>query len=485
MTSKSFQNGSKLNGIVSVLQFGAVGDNNSNNDEAFADATTYAVDNGLGIVIPSGTYILSSKWVIQNSGMRIWADGLVRLKFTNEGNCIEIDGGAATTEIFDVHFGTASNPIFVEGNVNTTNAVFWRAAHRGSCAVKVWNAVTGLKTSYAKRNDFYISCSSSEHETTSVLVPTVGISLEARGAGENTADNNFWNPVIEGVATSTGYGINLINTNRNKFWGGISKSNVVGVQIESTAIGDSFNGLRCETNTGAHFNISGNLITLTDCFASDAPTAPTTYVKFYTGATDCRVIGGTVPAVTIDSGAVRTQLIGIANASGNIVTDNGTNTSIIQGNTYQKQPFGIYLGSGSEPIKSYNEGIVEDAVITTESGTITMDPSFSTLHWVKVGRIVTVTGILKISSVVDLPAGVCTVGDLPYLSKNLAGCGVAVNVRAASLASGAQSALQGRIEPNSNKILLETYNDGAAVNLSPYLQADSTLYISTSYISAE
>lgn len=71
MSSKSFQNASKLNGIVSVLQFGAVGDGTTDDTAAFTAAGSAAAS--VEVLVPSGTYLLNSNpsptgsvtWIIQ------------------------------------------------------------------------------------------------------------------------------------------------------------------------------------------------------------------------------------------------------------------------------------------------------------------------------------------------------------------------------------------------------------------------------------
>ena len=55
MSSKAFQNASKLNGIVSVLQFGAVGDGVTDDTAAFQAAYSAAASDGV-ICVPEGQY---------------------------------------------------------------------------------------------------------------------------------------------------------------------------------------------------------------------------------------------------------------------------------------------------------------------------------------------------------------------------------------------------------------------------------------------
>lgn len=475
---------SKLRDMVSVKDFGADPTaSGAANYAAFAAATTYAAANGLGILIPGGNYTLDQNWVISTDGMRVHADGKVVLSFTNAGNCVSVDGGASGLYIFDVHFGSPENPIWINGNASTTTALFWRAVHHGSASIKAWNCVIGHRTQFAVCNNFWITVSNSE-SVSNVLVPTTGISCERRSAGEDTADNTWFTPVIEGILTSTGQGIYLGHTNRNKFIGGTSEGNVIGVYASNTAIGDYIEGLYCEVNTGAaHFDISGTLLTLADCHSMTSAPNPTAWVRIRSGATDCRIIGGNHPSITIDSGAVRTQVIGNANSTGTTVADAGTNTTVIQGSAAGKLPFGSYFGSGSVPLAFYDEGTFTAAITCGTSGTITLNPSFQTLGWVKVGRLVTVTGLLIVSSV-SSPVGTCAIGNLPFLPDSAASSRAAVAIRAAVLAAGAATSVQGRIISSDNKIYLEYFAAGVATNLSPQVQANSEIQISLTYIAA-
>lgn len=478
---------SKLRESVSVVDFGAAtGASAAANYTAFAAATTHASANGLGITIPAGTYSLSTNWVLTTTGLRVTAIGKVVLLFTNAGNCVSVDGGAATTSIYDVHFGTRDNPIFIGGNSSTTSAIFWRAAHHGSCFAKVWNCVIGFRTQFAVGNDFGVVCSASELPAASVLVPTTGISCERRSAGEDTADNNYWNPIIEGVTTSTGHGIYLGYTNRNKFWGGTSEGNVIGVYASSTAVGDNVNGLYCEVNTGAaHFDISGTLITLTDCFGSTSAPTPTVYARFRTGATDCRVLGGNIPGITIDAGAVRTQVIGNAHSTGTIVTDNGTGTLIIQGQAASKLTYGSKFGSGTTYVLDfYDAGTITATMICGTSGTITLNATYNKLGWVKIGRLVTVTGLLIVDSV-SSPVGVVSIGTLTYATDSAPSSRAAAAIRVDQLTAGATTQIMGKIGASSTTIQLESYAAGATdYSIADYIKAGTEIQISLSYIAA-
>ena len=67
MSSKSFQNASKLNGIVSVLQFGAVGDGTTNDTASFLAAIDSLGASGGSVMIGDGRYLLDTSLTIKKS----------------------------------------------------------------------------------------------------------------------------------------------------------------------------------------------------------------------------------------------------------------------------------------------------------------------------------------------------------------------------------------------------------------------------------
>ena len=83
MSSKSFQNADKLEGIVSVTQFGAVGDGVTDDTAAIQATINYAATRthtangltlGIEVRIPAGTYLISNLAV--SSPMKISGDGI-------------------------------------------------------------------------------------------------------------------------------------------------------------------------------------------------------------------------------------------------------------------------------------------------------------------------------------------------------------------------------------------------------------------------
>lgn len=406
---------------VKMAPYNAVGDGVTDDYAAFAAATAVAAAAGLGVFIPAGTYKLGTKWSITNAGMRITAFGKVVLSFTNSGNCVEVNGdSAAATYIYDVHFGTKENPIFINGNATTTNALLWRASHHGSASFKAWNCITGLRTEFAVCNDFYPTVTISER-ISQVLTPTYGWYADRRNAGEESADNTIYLPILEGITTGVGRGIHLEYSDSNKVIGGTSEGNKVGLFAGPNADRDNIIGLYTEVNTQNGFDIGGSLITLTDCnTGTGAPTPSDTYCSFRSTAVDCRVVGGDIAGITIDSGATRTQLIGIAHSSGAIVTDNGTDTLVVQGPGASKFPKGLQVGGGTATITKYEAGTFTPTITatsgvptayTTQGGTY-----YQLGNWVHFSAMVQITGKNTLSGPITID-----VSGLPLSASSSAG----------------------------------------------------------------
>jgi hypothetical protein len=89
--------------------------------------------------------------------------------------------------------------------------------------------------------------------------------------------------------------------------------------------------------------------------------------------------------------------------TGNLIVANG------QGIDFSATP-----GTGtSELLNDYEEGTWTPAVLATTSGSITLNATDSKCSYTKVGRIVTLTGYIRVASV-SLPVGSIRVIDVPF-----------------------------------------------------------------------
>jgi hypothetical protein len=123
---------------------------------------------------------------------------------------------------------------------------------------------------------------------------------------------------------------------------------------------------------------------------------------FYTDATNDKVgVGTASPAEKLD-------VVGNIKLSGNVIVASG------QGIDFSATP-----GTGtSELLADYEEGTFTGTMTPSTSGTITLDSAVNTLTYTKMGRVITITGMLQVSSV-SLPVGTYVSVNLPYAISNI------------------------------------------------------------------
>jgi hypothetical protein len=127
MTSKSFNNKVKLNDIVSVKDFGAVGDGVTDDTEAIQAALTTVVVSGDRLFFPFGTY-LSGKLTV-TGGFDAFGPATIKLKNAINDNLIENTGSAADIKLVDLVFDgneasqTAYAPVLNFASVNSLRMI--------------------------------------------------------------------------------------------------------------------------------------------------------------------------------------------------------------------------------------------------------------------------------------------------------------------------------------------------------------------------
>jgi hypothetical protein len=145
--------------------------------------------------------------------------------------------------------------------------------------------------------------------------------------------------------------------------------------------------------------------------------------------------------------------------------------------------FSATPGTGtSELFNDYEEGTWTGAMVAGTSGTITLNASFRTGSYTKVGRLVTVTGLFYVDSV-SSPVGSLSLTGLPYaINTGGAFARTAAAVSATGLAATATTAITGRGLAAESQIQLHKYVAGSIADLAGDVQADSQFYVSMSYI---
>ena len=111
---------------------------------------------------------------------------------------------------------------------------------------------------------------------------------------------------------------------------------------------------------------------------------------------------------------------------------------------------GVYLGGtgSANKLDDYEEGTEVFSLTPTTSGTITLNSSYDTLFYTKVGSLVHISGYFRVSSV-SSPAGAIRF-PLPFTVANLGDSSSAILVLANGLASGSVTDMWAECSDNSN-----------------------------------
>ena len=183
------------------------------------------------------------------------------------------------------------------------------------------------------------------------------------------------------------------------------------------------------------------------------------------------VNGGT--GVTTSTGTGSTVLSTTPSFTGNVTLSTG-NLIVSDGKGID---FSATPGTGtSELLADYEEGTWTPVLTPNTSGTITITSPANSVNYTKIGRLVTLTGRIVITSV-SAPLGLLILSGFPFASggtaSNNSGAGAIYpdNMTTAL-------ALSFRIAENASGGIIATPNQGDA---SPIMQAGTTLYINIAY----
>ena len=164
-------------------------------------------------------------------------------------------------------------------------------------------------------------------------------------------------------------------------------------------------------------------------------------------------------------------------ANGNLTLDTG---NLVIGTSGKGIDFSATTsGSGtmtSELLSDYEEGTWTPVLTPNTSGTITITSPTNSLNYTKIGRLVTLTGRIVITSV-SVPLGLLILSGFPFTSGGTA----SNNSGAGAIYSDNMTtalALSFRIAENVSSGIIATPNQGDAA---PIMQAGTTLYINIAY----
>lgn len=157
-----------------------------------------------------------------------------------------------------------------------------------------------------------------------------------------------------------------------------------------------------------------------------------------------------------------------------------TTENLVIGTSGKGVDFSATPGTGtSELFSDYEEGSVTVAFAAT-SGTITIDSNYTTMKYTKIGRQVTLTGNIAVSSV-STPSGALTVTGFPFTAGSGTDTRSSVSVLATGLDAGATTQIVGVVSNGATAATLYKYTAGVIDNLASAVKAGTAFYLTIVY----
>jgi len=153
----------------------------------------------------------------------------------------------------------------------------------------------------------------------------------------------------------------------------------------------------------------------------------------------------------------------VVNASSGDIQISGTSTDIEYQVNNTKTLSNLRFGVSGSDLNNYTEATYEATATPTTSGTVTLNPSFNTLAYTRIGRLVIVTGNLIVSSVAS-PVGAFDI-NLPLPAANLS--------EESGRAAVAQVSIYPTVAVNANQFL--GFIEEGSSNIRVYLGDNTTI----------
>ena len=170
--------------------------------------------------------------------------------------------------------------------------------------------------------------------------------------------------------------------------------------------------------------------------------------------------------------------------------ENSTGDTII--GTHEIYPAVRFLANGgmcfgsdtaeANALDDYEEGTFQTTWTATGGGTITLDSSFDDVTYTKIGRLVTVVGFFKVSSV-SSPSGILEI-TLPFTSVSTSNVRSSVDLSFNILGAGGVNDAWGIIENNTNKINVYLGTGSSVGSFANRIVATTDLRLTASYVAA-
>lgn len=250
---------------------------------------------------------------------------------------------------------------------------------------------------------------------------------------------------------------------------GVGVENTKGCVVYAGSSSVAFTGLRSISMTGVAGGTVGTV------FADTSSSLTFTACSF--GAT---TTPGVIYDWVIQGGATVVEINPAASPSGGstfVGYGGGASKTRISGTAITRAN-----SSGTFTAAFPTSGTTSVTLTPGTSGSITLNASYATLGWYRIGNQITVTGQLFVSSVSSPVGSLKITGGLPVAVGAATSKYGACTITGYGLTAGATTSLSGRLLPSSSDILIETYAAGALANAAGFIQANSSLIVTAVYI---
>jgi len=295
----------KLAEIVSVKDFGAVGDGTTNDATAFTAALAAIVATGKkGVLfIPSGTYKINSSLTVNISFVSIW-------------------GASAVLDFSSVTSGAAL----------VVNATVYPPYNNANTFISGLELIGNSTTGSVKGIQYTSSTDVSQFSVDNCVIHTFGVgeSFETNSYLISHKNTNIWGCTV-GIQNLTGFA----NNGENISYVGCTIFNNGTNVVQNNGAGD-FNFANCSFDypTTAHFSITAGCMFFTNCHieGGSVPVFANNYNNSITNFTNCFFIqqasSGSTPYITISGQAVITggRLTAATTTTSPFITVNATGT---------------------------------------------------------------------------------------------------------------------------------------------------------------
>jgi hypothetical protein len=379
----------KSNAVVSVVDFGAVGDGVTDDSAAF-NAASEAVVAGGQILIPPGTYQLSSQWTLSNPSFErisVWAFG-VTIKTAGEISGLRLTGGgsACGVTVHGLHVDHRGNSDAIAGidvfgatnaRLNDCTVVcsgtrsgyagilvrnrlesdpdygsFW--AQLVNCKVLRRSSSDGAKSEYgvllqgASNATNILGCSISSVETCIGIEPHADQTYLANGVviHGNALEAYTTGIKVEGATGSTFGGLRVMG---NRFENGVTMISLQGMTSQPT-VAPFLCGNYAVSSAGTYLDNPNDLyVTSLDAMITPAPSVPFSIVhprgvRFR--GTDASYDTLDLWSPTIGSGMAMRTATGALYASWRPKAHGGGTGTVLKGDRSAIRPLGLAAVSG-------------------------------------------------------------------------------------------------------------------------------------------